>query len=84
MTNRPENDDCDESDSESSCTMTSYEPSAVAQDVRNLRETILRLARDRERLPQPLFWSLFNARLKGIKDTKELQRLLASLEGTTE
>ena len=52
------------------------EKSAIAQDISNLRDTILRLARDRERLPQPLFWSLFNSRLKDIKKTKEQERLL--------
>ena len=52
------------------------ERSAIAENISDLKDTILRLARDRERLPQPLFWSLFNSRLKDIKKTKEQERLL--------
>ena len=57
------------------------ERSALAEDINDLRSTILRLARDRERLPQPLFWSLFNSRLKSIKREKELSRLLQETLG---
>ena len=52
------------------------ERSGVAEDIEDLRSTILRVAKERERLPQPLFWSLFNSRLKEIKRHKELSRLL--------
>ncbi len=52
------------------------ERSRIAEEIDDLRTTILRLAKDRERLPQPLFWSLFNSRLKNIKRDKELSRLL--------
>lgn len=51
------------------------ERSAIANELSALQETVLRLARERERLPQPLFWSLFNSRLKDIKRHKEEQRL---------
>lgn len=63
---------------------TVTEKSAVAREVDDLQKTILRLARDRERLPQPLFWSLFNSRLKDIKKQKELSRLLKETLGETE
>lgn len=57
------------------------ERTAVAKELENLKDTILRLARDRERLPQPLFWSLFNSRLKEIKKSKEVSRILREALG---
>jgi hypothetical protein len=57
------------------------EKSSIAQEIENLQHTILRLARDRERLPQPLFWSLFNSRLRDIKKNKELDRVLRETLG---
>ncbi len=60
------------------------ERSAVAREVEDLQKTILRLARDRERLPQPLFWSLFNSRLRDIKKHKDLTRLLKETFGESE
>jgi len=58
--------------------------SAVAREVEDLQNTVLRLARDRERLPQPLFWSLFNSRLRDIKKHKDLARLLKETLGESE
>ena len=52
------------------------ERSRLAEEIDDLKTTILRLAKDRDRLPQPLFWSLFNSRLKDIKRNKELSRLV--------
>ena len=60
------------------------ERSAIAREVEDLQKTVLRLARDRERLPQPLFWSLFNSRLKDIKKHKDLARLLKETLGESE
>ncbi len=57
------------------------EKSTVAREIEDLQQTILRLAKDRERLPQPLFWSLFNSRLRDIKKNKELARLLRETLG---
>lgn len=59
------------------------ERSVIAKEVSSLQETILRLARDRERLPQPLFWSLFNSRLEDIKRQKEEARALKAALGET-
>lgn len=59
----------------------SVEKSSIAQEIEDLQHTILRLARDRERLPQPLFWSLFNSRLRDIKKNKELDRVLRETLG---
>ena len=55
---------------------TPVERSATARDVSKLQETIRRLIDEREVLPQPLFWSLFNSRLSDIKKQKEVSRLL--------
>ena len=59
------------------------ERTAIAREVSSLQDTVLRLARDRERLPQPLFWSLFNSRLKDIKRHKEEQRAIKAALGIT-
>jgi hypothetical protein len=56
--------------------------SAVAEDLASLKATVTKLVEERDRLPQPMFWSLFNSRINSIKKHKELKRLLAStLEG---
>ena len=57
------------------------ERSVIAKEVSSLQDTVLRLARDRDRLPQPLFWSLFNSRLKDIKRHKEEARALKAALG---
>ena len=57
------------------------ERSGVAREIDDLKSTILRLSKDRERLPQPLFWSLFNSRLRDIKRHKELERLMRETLG---
>lgn len=59
----------------------SVEKTAVAKDLEKLKKTVLRLATERERLPQPLFWSLFNSRLKDIKKSKEVSRILREALG---
>lgn len=57
------------------------EKTQTAKEIANLHERILRLAHERERLPQPLFWSLFNSRINDIKKQKELSRLLDDVLG---
>jgi hypothetical protein len=57
------------------------EKSATAQEIEDLHSTVLKFARARERLPQPLFWSLFNSRIRDIKRNKELSRLLKDVLG---
>lgn len=54
-------------------------PSVTAKEVKSLRDTVLKFAANRERLPQPLFWSLFNARIADIKKNKERSRVLEEL-----
>ena len=60
------------------------EPSAVAADIDNLQATVKRLVREREVLPQPMFWSLFHTRLKSIRRQKELSRVVSQAFGESE
>jgi hypothetical protein len=55
--------------------------SAVADEITDLRRKIQKIAEERERLPQPLFWSLFHTRLAAIKKHKEIDRALSALLG---
>lgn len=49
-------------------------PSAIAREVKRIKdETILALER-RERLPQPLFWSLFGHAIGRVKQKKRAAR----------
>lgn len=57
-------------------TPTPVERSAVAKDIESLQKTVLRLAEEREVLPQPLFWSLFHTRLESIRKHKNIERTL--------
>lgn len=57
------------------------ERTQTANEIAALHEKLMRLARERERLPQPLFWSLFNSRIQEIKKNKELQRMLSEVLG---
>ena len=57
------------------------EKSVIAREIEHLQSTVLRFAKNRERLPQPLFWSLFNSRIRDIKREKELPRLMRETLG---
>jgi len=73
--------DCDQDqDCNTEASLVS-DKSQTAKEIADLQERILRLANSRERLPQPLFWSLFNSRIKEIKKNKELERLLNDVLG---
>ena len=60
------------------------EQSDIARAVSRLKEASFRTARERERVPQPLFWSLFSSELQSIKKRKRQQRLLTELFGSGE
>ena len=49
-------------------------PSKLSQDLQRLRDATLRVVDTRERLPQPLFWSLFNHQVTAIKKRKKKHR----------
>lgn len=57
------------------------EPSALASELKALKERIFSLASSREKLPQPLFWSLFRLRISSLKKKKEKDRLLDDILG---
>ena len=52
---------------------------SIASGLARLKSSALKAAGDRERLPQPLFWSLFHAQLESLKREKELRRLVNSI-----
>ena len=52
----------------------------LAGKLSSLKSSTLRAISRRERLPQPLFWSLFHTEVNAIKERrKEKRKLLASL-----
>lgn len=55
-------------------TVTPAPPTAAAQRLRTLKQASFRAAEKRERLPQPLFWSLFHEELRQIKKEKRRDR----------
>ena len=54
----------------------SEEPSKIAERLKRLKSAIFEVAAKRERLPQPMFWSLFRDQIKSVKRRKELRRML--------
>lgn len=69
------------SDSEISsggCVLT-REPSELSRDLAQIKQSVVGIAKTREHLPQPLFWSLFHIRIQRIKRKKILQRVQRSL-----
>lgn len=55
--------------------------SDIADELSELKKTILRFSQERDRLPQPLFWSLFHSRIAEIKKIKNRCRELEELLG---
>jgi hypothetical protein len=55
--------------------------SALAQELHALKLKAFELSQTRARIPQPLFWSLFNSKLKDIKQRKALERNVKELLG---
>lgn len=55
--------------------------SLLAERVRRLREATVRAATARERLPQPLFWSLFRSEIDAIKKRKAQKRAVSAALG---
>lgn len=50
--------------------------SEMALELKDIQRATVDAASRRERLPQPLFWSLFHSRIKELKDKKRKQRIL--------
>jgi hypothetical protein len=55
--------------------------SALARRVADVKAATLQAAEKRDRLPQPLFWSLFSLRINDIKKEKERARTLTDIFG---
>jgi hypothetical protein len=53
--------------------------SALARELIALKSKAFELSEARARIPQPLFWSLFNSKLKDIKQRKALERNVKEL-----
>jgi hypothetical protein len=56
-------------------------PSVLAKEIEALRSKVKDLSESRDRLPQPLFWSLFNSRIQDIKRQKEAERTVKAVLG---
>ena len=66
---------------EDSETPKAVTPSELAQEIKELQQSVSSAMQKRERLPQPLFWSLFNSRIKDMRKRREALRTLNSLLG---
>ena len=55
------------------------EPSDVCLSVRRLQGSAMKAIASRERLPQPLFWSLFHSEIAEIKRVKERNRAMRKI-----
>lgn len=53
--------------------------SSLAAEIKEIAATVDRLSAERERLPQPLFWSLFHARMSKVRREKDIQRTLEKI-----
>lgn len=45
--------------------------SKISKQVSRVRRTVIRLASEREKLPQSLFWSLFRSQVDDIREKKQ-------------
>ena len=54
--------------------------SKVKRELASLKKASIRAFRTRERLPQPLFWSLFNLKISQLKKLKGVRRLVSLLD----
>ena len=62
--------------------MTQREETVIARRLARLKAATESAAAKRERLPQPLFWSLFRSQIEELRKDKERARMLReALEG---
>ena len=50
------------------------EPTVISKKVTRLKENVLRVCKDRDRLPHQLFWSLLSTEVNEIKNLKRIER----------
>ena len=67
----------------SECGDEAHEASELALRLMRLKQATMRVVGDRERLPQPLFWSLFHTEISEIRRRRLAERLarMAYLRG---
>ena len=53
--------------------------SDLSHDVKKLKTSVNRVIQERAYLPQPLFWSLFNSKIKELRGRKESTRRIEDL-----
>lgn len=56
-----------------------HPPSEIAREVSKLQVAVEGAAAKRSHLPQPLFWSLFGAKIREIRDKKAAARAVLKL-----
>lgn len=49
-------------------------PSEIASRIQKLKDSSLAVIQRRERVPQPLFWSLFHLELKEVREMRKQKR----------
>lgn len=54
-------------------------PTELAEKLHRLKKAALSAAERRERIPVPLYWSLFHSQVREMRKAKEKERLLRSL-----
>ena len=57
------------------------EKSSIAAEIERLKKASFNAASERERVPQPLFWSLFNSQIRELKKEKKALRALEEILG---
>ena len=75
--------DSSDSQDNSECVSEEHEASELALRLMRLKQATMRVVGNRERLPQPLFWSLFHTEISEIRRRRLAERLarMAYLRG---
>lgn len=60
---------------------TNSEKSALASEISRLKAVTFEAVAKRERVPQPMFWSLFHSKIKDLQAKKRARRLLDGIFG---
>ena len=74
-----------DSDDNSICTtddcQETNQKSELASQIDKLKASVNKAIESRDRIPQPLFWSLFNSKIKELKEEKQNKRKISDLLG---
>lgn len=55
------------------------EPSPLALEIKELKQSLTKALSKRERIPQPTFWYLFHRRIDSMKKRQALKRVLTDV-----